>query len=119
MNESVLSLTTFLIYVVFGIFYNYEAFSEINCTLSVQGIMKWNHLPGKNLYYFFFIAYLAVVSFNFKDSRFQIVFLLVSILTFVIPHKTPILNISTGRIWCYYAAFMPLVFLGLYYFNRA
>ena len=120
-KQSALSLTTLLFYVVFGIFYNYEAFSKINCTLPVQGIMKWkwNHLPGKELYYLFFIAYLGVASFNFKDSIFQIVSLLISVLTFFIAHKTPILNISTGRIWCYYAAFMPLIFLGLYYFNHA
>jgi hypothetical protein len=79
---------------------------------------KWNHLPGRELYYLFFIVYLAIASFNFKDLTFQIVSLLVSVLTFFIAHKTPVLNISTGRIWCYYAAFMPLVFIGLHYFNR-
>lgn len=120
-KQSAFSLTILLLYIVFGIFYNYEAFSEINCTLPVNGVMKWkwNFLSGKNIYYLFFIAYLAIASFNFKDILFQIVSLSVSLLTFIIAHKTPVLNISTGRIWCYYAAFMPLVFLGLYYFNHA
>jgi hypothetical protein len=118
-KQSPLSLTILLFYIVFGLFYNFAAFKEINCTLPINGIMKWkwNHLPGKDLYYLFFIAYLAIASFNFKDLTFQIVSLLVSILTFFIAHKTPVLNISTGRIWCYYAAFMPLVFIALKYFN--
>ena len=43
---------------------------------------------------------------------------IITVLTILIANKTPILNKSLGRIWCYYAAFTPLLFIGLYYFNR-
>lgn len=120
-KQSSLSLIILGLYILFGLFYNYEAFNEVRYTIPVKGIMKWkwNLLPGMDLYYFFFIAYLVVASFNFKNFTFQIVSLLVSLLTIIVAHKTPILNISIGRIWCYYAAFMPLVFLGLHFFNHA
>jgi hypothetical protein len=120
-KQSALSLIIFAFYIIFGVFYNIEAFSEIKCTLPVNGIMKWkwNDLDGKDFYYFFFIAYLAVASFNFKDTSFKIFGAIVTVLTIFVASKTPILNISLGRIWCYYAALMPLAFIALYYFNHA
>ncbi len=118
-KQSTLSTSVLLLYLVFGIFYNIEAFKDIHCTLPIEGIMKWkwNYLPGYTLYYTLFLGYLIIASFNFKDNLFMITSALVTIVTFFIASKTPILNISIGRIWCYYAAFMPLVFIALHYFN--
>lgn len=120
-KQSNLSLSILGLYLVYGIYYNFIALSDVKCTLPISGIMKWewNHLPGSIIYYFLFISYLFVASFNFKDKYLQLFTALTSLITFFIAHKTPNLNISEGRIWCYYAALMPLVFIGLYYFNRA
>lgn len=120
-KQSPLSLIIFAFYLIFGIFYNFDAFSSVKCTLPVNGVMKWkwNDLDGKDFYYFFFIAYLAAASFNFKDYSFKVFGAITTIITILIASKTPILNISVGRIWCYYAALMPLAFIGLYYFNHA
>jgi hypothetical protein len=119
-KQSPLSLGIFLLYLVYGIFYNMSAFSNVNCTLPVDGIMKWkwNHLSGNMIYYTLFLAYLVVSAFNFKDNIFKILAAAVILLTIIIAHKTPLLNESVGRIWCYYAAFMPLVFIGLYYYKH-
>lgn len=120
LQQSTLSLLFLTLYVSIGIFYNIQAFTEVDCTLPSKGLMKWkwNDLPGKDLYYFFFIGYLIIASFNFKTTIFQYMSAIVTVLTILIAHKTPILNISVGRIWCYYAAFMPLVFIALYYFSH-
>jgi hypothetical protein len=118
-KQSPLSLILLSLYAVMGLIYNFKAFNDIDCTLAVKGIMKWewNHLPGNTLYYTLFLGYLVAASFNFKDNLFAIISALVIVLTFFIANKTPILNKSSGRIWCYYAAFMPLVFVALKYFN--
>ncbi len=118
-KQSFLSLSIFILYLFFGIFYNENAFSSVNCTLPVNGIMKWkwNHLTGNMLYYLFFIGYLIVASFNFKNITFSILSAIIVFFTILIAHKTPVLNISTGRIWCYYAAFMPIVFICFYLSN--
>jgi hypothetical protein len=117
-KQSTFSLIIFILYLISGIFYNIEAFNKVDCTLD-NGVMKWdwNHLDGSLIYYFFFVAYLFLASFNFKDNLFKIIAAIVTLLTILIAHKTPILNKSVGRIWCYYAAFMPLLFMGLYYYS--
>jgi hypothetical protein len=115
-KQSSFSLIILCLYIGVGIFYNIKAFSTVTCTKPVEDILKWswNELPGNYIYYLLFIAYLVVASFNFKDTVFQLFSAFVSILTFFIAHKTPVLNKSVGRIWCYYAALMPLAYIGLY-----
>jgi hypothetical protein len=118
-KQSPLSIIIVLLYVLVGLIYNYQALNDIDCTLPKKGILnwEWNHLSGNTLYYALFLGYLVVASFNFSNNLFAIISALVIILTFFIANKTPILNKSSGRIWCYYASFMPLVFIALNYFN--
>jgi hypothetical protein len=120
-QQSPLSLILFISYLAYGIMYNFWAFTNIDCTLPVDGVMKWkwNHIQGASIYYFLFLAYLFVASFNFTTIPFKLIAAAVTLVTFIVAHKTPILNISVGRIWCYYAALMPLVFISLKYFNLA
>jgi hypothetical protein len=79
---------------------------------------KWNTLKWGELYYFFFIAYLIIASFNFKDTTVKIAAAITPIITILAATKTPILNQSLGRIWCYYAALTPLAAIGLYYLTH-
>ena len=119
-KQSIISSIIFVLYLIFGLFYNIDAFSSIKCTLPENGIInwKWNNLSGRTLYYTFFLGYLISASFNFKDNLLKIITAIITVLTILISNKTPILNKYLGRIWCYYAAFTPLLFIGLYYFNR-
>jgi hypothetical protein len=114
-KQSLLSIIIFNLYLFFGIFYNIEAFSSIDCTLPLKGIMdwKWNKLYGSSVYYFFFIAYLVVASFNFKTDSLKFLFAFLTLFTIVVANKTPVLNLSVGRIWCYYAALVPLFLVGV------
>jgi hypothetical protein len=117
-KQSLLSLITYYLYIFFGIFYNIEAFSSIDCTLPVKGIMdwKWNKLVGSDTYYFFFIAYLVVASFNFHTDSLKFLFAFLTLFTIVVANKTPVLNLSVGRIWCYYASLVPILLVGVSYF---
>ncbi len=114
-KQSLVSSLVFGLYLVFGIFYNVDAFSSIDCTIPLKGVMnwKWNKLQGSELYYFFFIAYLVVASFNFHTDSLKFLFAFLTLFTIVVANKTPILNLSVGRIWCYYAALVPLFLLGV------
>jgi hypothetical protein len=49
--------------------------------------------------------------FNFKDKKFSYFLNFLVILTYISGHLKPILNETTGRIWCYYAASLPLIVL--------
>jgi hypothetical protein len=119
-KQSPAALILFGFYIIFGIFYNIDALTQIDCTLPEDGIMKWkwNSLSGYQYYYFFFMAYLIVAAFNFKSTTVSIATALATIITILVATKTPILNKSFGRIWCYYAALMPIAFIGLYYFTH-
>jgi hypothetical protein len=119
-KQSPTALIIFGLYILFGLFYNVDAFSNVHCTLPEDGIMKWkwNSLSGNKLYYFFFIAYLIVASFNFKDTRIKIAGAIATVITVLVATKTPVLNQSFGRIWCYYAALMPVTGIALYYITH-
>jgi len=110
-----LSLFIFVIYVILKIKYNENALNNIDCTLPSKDkdVMdwKWNKLDGSKIIYGFFLAYLSIASFNLKDQKYQYLFSFINLFSFYIATKTPILNYSVGRIWCYYASFVPLLFL--------
>jgi hypothetical protein len=132
-RQSIISSIILGLYILVGIFYNYNALLNVNCTLPVKvhtdelkkGIMKnimdwkWNNLNGYIINNSLFLLYLISASFNFTDIHVKIFTALASIITILVATKTPILNLSIGRIWCYYAALMPVIFIGLYYYIQS
>jgi len=110
---SIVSIITIIVYSLVGIFYTFNAFNKVNCTLPFNGVMdwKWNKQDYGQIYYFIFLLSLTVSSFNFKNTRVQIMSALINVLSFFVATKTPILNYSVGRIWCYYASIIPLFLL--------
>lgn len=112
-KQNIFALTIIILYAILSINYNKEAFNKIVCTLPENYKMdwKWNKLNNSKIYYTLFLGYLIVASFNFKQKNFQILFALISIITFFVATKTPVLNYSVGRIWCYYGALLPLFIL--------
>jgi hypothetical protein len=110
---SITSILTIIVYSIMGIFYTFNAFNKVNCTLPFNGVMdwKWNKQDYGQIYYFIFLLSLTVSSFNFKNTRVQIMSALINLVSFFVATKTPILNYSVGRIWCYYASIFPLFLL--------
>lgn len=113
--ESLIILAAFTLY---SFLYNWEAFQKVDCTLPKEGQLewRWTDLDGNFIFYPLFILYLVFASFNFVSLPVKIAAALVSIVTFVAAGKKEYLNIHFGRAWCYYAAFMPVLFLGLNFF---
>lgn len=114
-KQSLLSVILLGVYTLFSFLYNYKALEEIECTLPKNGQLqwKWTDLDGNVFFYSLFILYLVVASFNFTTWPVKIGAASVSILTWLVASKKGILNIHLGRAWCYFAALMPLGFLGL------
>jgi hypothetical protein len=104
---------TIIIYSVLGIGYTFNALKNVNCTFPNNGVMdwKWNKQEYSGIYYFIFLLSLTISSFNFKNTGFQYGSALINLISFFVATKTPILNYSIGRIWCYYASLLPLFLL--------
>lgn len=110
---SILSIITIMGYFVMGILYTVNALNKVNCTLPTNEVMdwKWNKQEFAGIYYFIFLLSLTVSSFNFKNTGVQYTSALINLVSFFVATKTPILNYSIGRIWCYYASLIPLFLL--------
>ena len=116
-KQSLESAIVLGIFSLYSFIYNYKAFKEVDCTLPKNGILnwKWTELDGNLIFYSLFVLYFIVASFNFVDWPVKITAAAVSVLTFIAASKKEFLNIHFGRAWCYYAALMPMFFLGLNY----
>lgn len=107
-------LSSFLksIYIYAATIYSILALYKVKCTgiSEKTGIIywEWNFMPYNKLFYLLFIIFMISTVHNFNDKKYSyfLTFLLVS--TYIIGHFKPILNETTGRIWCYYAAILPL-----------
>ena len=49
--------------------------------------------------------------FNFSNKQYSYFLNFLVVLTYILGHFKPVLNETTGRIWCYYAATLPLIVL--------
>lgn len=114
-SQSILALIVLGAYSLYSMIYNLKAFKKVNCTLPKNGSLEWawTDLDGNYIFYPLFVLYLVVASFNFTSRPVQLAAALVSIISFLVANKRTILNIHMGRAWCYFAALMPLGFLGL------
>lgn len=107
------SLIIGLIYTVPTSIYTLRAFIDVGCTRPNKNVMiwDWNAQSGNKLVYGTFLASLVASSFNFNAPWIRWLTAVTSVFSFVVAHKTPILNVSPGRIWCYYAALIPGLYL--------
>jgi hypothetical protein len=101
------------VYVAVIIIYSIFALYQVECTGRSKKTniveWKWNYLVGFQFVYLLFIGFLLVLSLQFKTTFYKYVFITVILTTFLSGFFKPILNESTGRAWCYYAAFTPLI----------
>jgi hypothetical protein len=72
---------------------------------------QWNHLEGAKIIYVLFLLSLAYLFFDNLNYPINIVASLATVLTFAYSIYKYNNNLSSGRFWCYFAAFVPLIFL--------
>lgn len=112
---SQVSIITIIIYLIASVSYTYNALNNVNCTLPNNKIIdwKWNKQEYNSFYYFIFLMSLSISSFNFTNTNIQYMSVIVNWISYFVATKTPILNYSIGRIWCYYTSLIPL-FLSIF-----
>lgn len=112
LNISQFSVALVLLYALFALPYTKNALESVKCTLPKNDLLfwEWNTLSSNHIVYALFLASLIVSGFNFSKSWIQWFTAMASIASFFIAHKIPTLNQSVGRIWCYFAAFMPAIY---------
>ena len=118
---SSLSIVITLIYVLYGGIYTLDALLRINHTNTRNNIMywEWQHLKGNRITYALFILSFVCLSLNFNNMSLRILSIVSILFTLYIGNKQNIMDISTGRMWCYFASFVPLIFiLHLFYYNE-
>ena len=110
------------IYIVCAIVYSILNFKNINCTtLSEKTKLvnwTWNKEKFSSLFYSLFLLSLIASCSNFENKEFGILFMVSGILTLLMGFLKPNLNESTGRIWCYYTALLPLLILGIVKYKK-
>lgn len=113
-----ISLLLLVIYCVAAIIYICYWWSEIDYTLVTSETAPslnwlWNNMPGSVLVYGLYIA--ALISLLWLHFSWPLNALLIIVImgTFVFSHWY-YKGQTVGRLWCYFAGFIPLVFVGLY-----
>jgi hypothetical protein len=116
MNMSRLSTILKSLYIYAATIYSIFALYKVHCTgiSEKTGIIywEWNFMPFNKLFYLLFMIFMISTVNNFKDKKYSyfLNFLIVS--TYILGHFKYVLNETTGRIWCYYAAILPVLVLG-------
>jgi hypothetical protein len=72
---------------------------------------EWTLQSNSHIMYFMFIVSFVLSATNIKVNN--LIFIIATIVSFMISYKIPVLNQGVGRIWCYFAAFAPLIFIVL------
>ena len=110
---SLISIIVIIIYSILSIIYTFNALKNVEYTFIDKGVMdwKWNKQEFGKLYYFIFLMSLSILSFNFTNYNIIYTCIIANFISFFVATKTPILNYSIGRIWCYYASLIPLFLL--------
>jgi len=119
-NVNNFTQSIFIAYVLMSLLYNYDALKNVDCTKSENNLMKWkwNNRKLNGFYYALFLLLLVLVGLNLPNRRIGILFSFLSVLSFFVATKRPILNISIGRIWCYYASLFPLLLITIAYYYK-
>ena len=115
LNINQVSKLLFYIYIYASTLYSINALSKVECTGKSEktGIIywEWNFMKYNTIFYTLFMIFMISTIFNFKDKKYSYFLNFLVILTYISGHLKPILNETTGRIWCYYAASLPLIVL--------
>jgi hypothetical protein len=109
-NKTVLFLliTTYLLFIIP---YSYKF--KTTCTLKNEHnhlYWKWNDLENNELIYFIFLLCILSFGFIFPNKKIGIAFSIFSLLSYLISHVIYANQAIVGSMWCFFAAFGPIIF---------
>jgi hypothetical protein len=111
-----LSLIIIIIYSIYSLYYTIKYWNNINYTL-VEKISRpslywrWNHMEKNNILYILFLLSLSISSFENFNYPSNIILLFINIISFIFSFIFFDKIHSIGRFWCYFASYVPLLFL--------
>ncbi len=71
---------------------------------------KWNHFDGSVLVYSLFLITLLALMMSLSSPYNKVIFM-VTLIGFIFSYYKYQIQRSTGRFWCYFAAYAPAIFL--------
>lgn len=119
LNKFVLIL--FVIYIITCIIYSVYSWNKITYTLiapssSPSLYWEWNNLPGRPYYYGFYLLITVILLYNGFNWPLNYILILIMIITFLFSYYNFKKEFSTGRFWCYFTGFIPLLILIIIYY---
>lgn len=119
--QSELSKIIILLYSIFMIDYTIKLWPDEKCEQNKNPVCcslpfntndketvidwKWNVQPNAYIVYGLFLTSLVANSWDLKENKW--LFSLISLGSYFVSTKIPILSQSVGRLWCYFASLMP------------
>ena len=106
----------FMIYLFTTIIYSIYSWNKISYTLispssSPSLYWKWNNLPGNSYYYSFYLIITIVLLYNGFIWPLNYILIGIMSVSFIFSYYNFKKQFSTGRFWCYFTGFIPLLVL--------
>jgi hypothetical protein len=118
MGKSLPSLSKYIftLYIIFSIIYTVSGWFQIKGTTTTIESKdslnwQWNHLQFAEMFYILFLLCLIILFYENFTGWISGLSILLTIFTFAFSYYKYDIKKSTGRFWCYFAAFTPLFYL--------
>jgi hypothetical protein len=110
------------IYTVSVIIYSINAWNKLKGTEVTKDTCgslywQWNNMKGSMFVYTIFLLCLIILSLQF-DDWIKLLSISIIVITFFFSFYKYRINSSSGRFWCYFSAFSPILFLIYISFNH-
>jgi len=104
------------LYVIGCVIYSCAIFSKLDGTKKTEKSgdsldWEWNHFEYADIFYLLFLVTLIVLFYFEFDGWIRIVSIFLTIISFLFSFYKYRMNMSVGRVWCYIAAFFPVIYL--------
>ena len=109
------STIVFSIYTFFAIIYSFYLFNKLKGTQATdktKGSLywEWTDMPFQICFYSLFLFTMIVLGFNFT-GWIRSFFIVTTMVIFLFSMYKYSITKSTGRFWCYFASFAPIIFI--------
>jgi hypothetical protein len=116
-KETLLILGIFSILFIFYVIYSW---SKIDYTLvtkkSSPGLLwQWNYLKYGRIFYGAFLLVILYLLYHFYTYPMNIIFMLLGLFTFIFSFFKYNEHVGSGRFWCFYSAFLPIIVYLIYF----
>lgn len=116
------STIVFSIYTFFSIIYSFYLFNKLKGTQATDKTngslyWEWTDMPFQICFYSFFLFTMIVLGFNFT-GWIRSFFIVTTMIIFLFSMYKYSITKSTGRFWCYFASFAPIIFIFGFLVNK-